>query len=58
MEIYFLDFPIFVLISINDERKEWYLNGEDLTEKEFNSRKSCNNKVVEIDGKKYKLVEV
>jgi len=39
--------------------KEWYINGERLTEAEFNARtKSCNGKVVEIDGKKYKLTEV
>jgi hypothetical protein len=39
--------------------KRWYLNDNELTEAEFNSRtKSCNGKVVEIDGKKYKLQEV
>ena len=46
--------------------KEWYLNNEELTEKEFNEMikkindktKSCNGKVVEIDGKKYKLKEI
>ena len=39
--------------------KEWYLNDNELTEAEFNARtKSCNGKVVEIDGKKYKLQEV
>ena len=39
--------------------KEWYVNGKCLTEAEFNARtKSCNGKVVEIDGKKYKLTEV
>ena len=41
--------------------KEWWLNGERLTEKEFNKRKEpsscCNGKIVEIDGKKYKLIE-
>ena len=37
--------------------KYWYLKGEQLTEAEFNKRTtSCNGKVVEIDGKKYKLV--
>ena len=37
--------------------KYWYLDGEKLTEAEFNKRTtSCNGKVVEIDGKKYKLV--
>ena len=39
--------------------KFWYINGEELTEEEFNNRNnSCNNKVVEIDGKKYKLMEM
>jgi hypothetical protein len=39
--------------------KSWYINGKELTEAEFNARtKSCNGKVVEIDGKKYKLQEV
>ena len=39
--------------------KYWYLNGKELTEAEFNARiKSCDGKVVEIDGKKYKLQEV
>jgi len=39
---------------------EWYLNGTQLTEAEFNARQhpTCNGKVVEIDGKKYKLMEV
>ena len=45
-----------------DGTKEWYLNGISLTEKEFNekTRKFCkiDDKVVEIDGKKYKLMEV
>jgi len=40
--------------------KAWYLNGVHLTETEFNNRmdKSCSGKVVEIEGVKYKLVEV
>ena len=40
--------------------KYWYLNGEHLTEAEFNKRfqKPCSDKVVEIDGVKYKLVKV
>jgi hypothetical protein len=36
--------------------KRWFLNGKKLTEAKFNAHtKSCNGKVVEIDGKKYKL---
>jgi hypothetical protein len=41
--------------------KYWYLNGKLLTEAEFNARikqSSCDGRVVEIDGKKYKLQEV
>ena len=40
--------------------RKWYLNGTQLTEAEFNARQhpTCNGKVVEIDGKKYKLMEV
>ena len=39
--------------------KYWFIDGKHLTEAEFNARtKSCNGKVVEIDGKKYKLQEV
>jgi len=40
--------------------KSWYLNGEKLTESQFNAlqKTSCNGKVVEIDGVKYKLQEI
>jgi len=40
--------------------KFWYLNGQQLSESEFNQRTkpSCSGKVVEIDGKKYKLTEI
>ena len=40
--------------------KYWYLNGENLSETDFNAKQtaSCNNKIVEIDGKKYQLVSV
>jgi hypothetical protein len=43
-----------------DGDKEWYLNDEELTEAEFNNRmiKSCIGKLVDIEGVKYKLVEV
>ena len=38
--------------------KEWYLNGKQLTEKEHQDQtQGCTNKVIEIDGKRYKLVE-
>jgi hypothetical protein len=43
-------------VELANGDKRWFLNGKKLTEAEFNSRtKSCNGKVVEIDGKKYKL---
>jgi len=39
--------------------KAYYINGEYLTEQEFNDRsKPCINKVVEIDGVKYKLSKI
>jgi len=43
-----------------DGYKAWCLEGIELTEAEFNTRTkpSCSGKVVEIDGKKYKLTEV
>ena len=47
-----------------DGIKEWYLNGERYTEKEFNAEMqrrnspSCDGKIVEIEGKKYRLQEV
>lgn len=41
--------------------KEWYVNGKEMTEKEFNEyikpKPSCEGKVVEVDGIKYKLVK-
>ena len=43
-----------------DGYKAWWLNGKRLTEVEFNKRmnKSCIGKLVEIEGVKYRLVEV
>jgi len=40
--------------------KSWYLNDKELTKAEFNQRmsKPCSGKTVDIDGVKYKLVEV
>ena len=39
--------------------KFWYLDGIKLTEQEFNLKtKSCTGKIVEIDGKKYRLTEI
>ena len=43
--------------------KVWYVNDKNLTQEQFLARTkpkqaSCAGKVVEVDGKKYKLVEV
>ena len=40
--------------------KSWYVNGVELSEKEFNKRTkpSCEGKVIEVDGKKYKLTAI
>ena len=42
--------------------KHWYLNGKRLSEADFLSRQqkpqSCEGKIVEIEGKKYRLMEV
>ena len=46
-------------IEYADGYKAWWINGKRLTDAEFNARNApCNGKVVEIDGKKYKLVSV
>jgi hypothetical protein len=40
-------------------KKLWYLHGEELDEEQFNAKikkNSCSNKIVEIDGIKYKIV--
>jgi len=47
-------------IEYHDNYKCWYLNGVQYTEEEFLAKTkpaTCEGKVVEIDGKKYKLVE-
>ena len=43
-----------------DGTKAWFLNDEELTEAEFNKRmnNTCSGKIVEMEGVKYKLVEV
>jgi antitoxin component YwqK of YwqJK toxin-antitoxin module len=50
-------------IEWSNGTKYWYLNGECLSEEKFNKRTnpepdSCDGKVVEIDGKKYKLTHL
>ena len=38
-----------------DGSKLWYLNGQELTEEQFNAR---HDKLIEIDGVKYKLIRI
>jgi hypothetical protein len=49
-------------IEYADGYKSWYVNGKKMTEKEFNEyikpKPSCEGKVVEVDGKKYKLTAI
>jgi hypothetical protein len=46
-------------VEYADGSKSWWVNGKRLSEEKFNARKnSCNGKIVEIDGKKYKLTEL
>jgi len=44
----------------NKFTEEYYLNGKYLTKEQFDNRNnsSCSGKIVEIDGKKYKLNEI
>jgi len=44
-----------------DGTKSWYLNNVSLSEEEFNRRRQkddCEGKMIEFEGKKYKLVPV
>jgi len=43
-------------IEWSDGSKFWYLDGKLVTEQEV-MKSSCSGKIVEIDGKKYKLEE-
>ena len=49
-------------VELASGSKSWCLNGKYLTEDEWRAKTqpqpSCDGKVVEIDGKKYKLTEV
>lgn len=48
-------------IDWHNGSKSWFLHGRELTEEEFNKKMnslSCEGKIVEIEGKKYKLTEV
>ena len=49
-------------IEREDGYKAWYINGKRMSEEEHRKQmqkdQSCSGKVVEIDGKQYKLMEV
>ena len=49
-------------VEYADGNKAWYLNDEELTEAEFNARTkptaTCEGKVIEVDGVKYKLTKL
>jgi hypothetical protein len=60
-ELHRLDGPA---IEWSDGYKSWYIEGKKHTEAEFNEKvkqlknNSCEGKIVEIEGKKYKLTSV
>ena len=49
-------------VEYADGSKEWWVNDKYMTEKAFNEyikpKPSCEGKVVEVDGKKYKLTAI
>ena len=48
-------------IEYENGDKDWYLNSKRLTEEEFKrqtSKDNCEDKIVEIEGRKYKLTRV
>jgi len=48
-------------VELANGDKSWYLNGKKLTEAEHKaatSKHTCEGKIVEVDGKKYQLMEV
>ena len=49
-------------IEYADGRKVWYVNGKQMTEEKFNEynkpKPTCEGKVVEVDGIKYKLTAI
>jgi hypothetical protein len=48
-------------IEYVDGDKEWYVDGKEMTEKEFNEyikpKPTCEGKIVEVDGVKYRLIK-
>jgi len=47
-------------VEYTDGFKEWYVEGRRMTEEEFNEyiKPTCEGKIVEVDGIKYRLVKV
>lgn len=49
-------------VECSDGSKSWYVEGEYMTEKEFNAytkpKPTCEGKIVEVDGVKYKLTAI
>jgi len=47
-------------VEYADGTKSWYLNGKELTKEEWKqqtNKESCNGKIVEVEGKKYRLTK-
>ena len=45
-------------IELVDGTSSWYINGKRLYQNYTQRNQPCNNKIVEIDGKKYKLTQI
>ena len=47
-------------VELANGDKYWYIEGMEYTEKEFNKKmnKTCNGKIIEIDGIKYMLTQM
>ena len=52
-------------VRVYKDKTEWYLNGKEYSESDWKkevaklraNKTSCDGRIVEIDGKKYKLIE-
>jgi hypothetical protein len=49
-------------VERSDGYKAWYIEGQRMTKEEFNAlikpKRTCEGKIVEVDGKKYKLTAI
>jgi len=52
------DGPAVVYKNGNTNMPQWYINGVAMSEEQFKNRNVLKDKIVEIEGKKYKLVEL